>query len=120
MQTEMTVANSRLLKKAHLRRPTSWVPRPLAHSLRRTRSTPGPTCGGYPAPGTHLMGDAAGHPSEGWVVWTFLSSLGEDELFSTLLVADPVATLNRVIARRLRRVSLPSADFGLRRGGCLL
>ena len=28
--------------------------------------------------GAHLMGDAAGYPSEGWVVWTFLSSLGKN------------------------------------------
>ena len=38
-------------------------------------------------PGTHLMGDAAGYPSEGWVVWTFLSSLGENGFFSILLSA---------------------------------
>ena len=29
------------------------------------------------------MDDAAGHPSEGWVVWTFLSSLGQNEFFSS-------------------------------------
>ena len=33
------------------------------------------------------MGDAAGYPSEGWVVWIFLSNLGENKFFSVLLVA---------------------------------
>src|SRR5271157_5511660 len=28
---------------------------------------------------------AAGYPSEGWVVWTFLNSLGENGFFSVLL-----------------------------------
>ena len=31
------------------------------------------------------MGDAAGYPSEGWVVWTFLISLGKNGFFSILL-----------------------------------
>ena len=31
------------------------------------------------------MGDAAGYPSEGGVVWTFLSSLGDTGFFSILL-----------------------------------
>ena len=31
------------------------------------------------------MGDAAGYPSEGWVVWTILSSLGENGFFSIVL-----------------------------------
>ena len=37
------------------------------------------------------MGDAAGYPSEGWVVWTFLTSLGENGFFSVLLSRAPAS-----------------------------
>ena len=36
---------------------------------------------GYPS----RDGCAAGYPSEGWVLWTFLSNLGEIGFFSILL-----------------------------------
>ena len=35
--------------------------------------------------GAHLMSGAAGYPSYGWVVWAFLSNLGDNGFFSILL-----------------------------------
>ncbi len=78
---------SRLLKKAHLRHPSSeWVPGALARRCDvRTKYA------------SHL------HPSCGWVpgtppsIWTFLSSLAENEFFSVLL-------------DRSRTANPPSAD----------
>jgi len=49
-------------------------------ALRRTDQVRlRPTSGGYPAPGTHRK---MGAPP---CIWTFLSSLGENEFFSVLL-----------------------------------
>ena len=62
--------------ETHLR----WVPPRSRGTATYARST------SRTSPGTHRkMGDAAGYPSEGWVVWTFLSSLGESGFFRILL-----------------------------------
>jgi hypothetical protein len=55
-----------------------WVPRPLGHSLRRTWSTPGPTCGGYPA--------HRGPPC----IWTFLSNLRQCRRFGNVSSAGAI------------------------------
>jgi hypothetical protein len=62
------------------------VGHPLPVGTRRARAALRRTHEVRLAPGTHLMGAAAGYPSEGWVVWTFLISLGENGVFSILLV----------------------------------
>jgi len=75
---DKAVAHTRLLKKAHLRHPSSgWVPGALARRCDvRTKYA------------SHL------HPSCGWVpgappcIWTFLSSLAENQFFSILLERD--------------------------------
>ena len=71
------ISSSRPLKKAHLRHPSSgWVPGALARRYDvRTKYA------------SHL------HASCGWVpgappcIWTFLSSLAENEFFSILLAS---------------------------------
>jgi hypothetical protein len=86
-----TITPNRLLKKAHLRSPSLRLgTRPLGHSLRRTGSTPGPTCGGYP-----VLRAPSG-------IWTFLSSLGESGFFSSLLGAVPRDSQPFVRAQKLR------------------
>ena len=71
----LTRYTSRLLKKAHLLR---WRARALVAAYQEYAWT-------------HLRwvpraSRTAGYPSEGWVVWTFLSSLGDNVLFSILLL----------------------------------
>ena len=74
------------------------------------------------------MGDAAGYPSEGWALWTFLSSLGENGFFCIQLDGsapafpspsfNPLSLFRDVAARDHRcRQGLMEPTGGNRSGG---